>query len=146
MYRIHDGKLQVLLAHPGGPFFINKDDGVWSIPKGELESGEDLFEAALREFREETGIIPKGPFFALKPVMQSNKKIVHAWAFQGDCDPGTCVSNLFTIEWPPRSGKQMAFPEMDRVGFFDVETAKRKINPGQISLIGEIAAIVASQR
>ena len=105
MYRIHEGKLQVLLAHPGGPRFENKDDKAWSIPKGEIEPGEDLLEAAKREFEEETGVIPTGPFIALTPVQQKGGKIVHAWAFEGDCDPRATVSNTFTMEWPPRSGR-----------------------------------------
>ena len=103
MYRIQDGKLQVLLAHPGGPFFKNKDEGAWTIPKGEAEPGEDLLEAAKREFEEETGITPTGPFTALTPIQQKGGKIVHAWAFKGDCDPGAIVSKTFRIEWPPRS-------------------------------------------
>ena len=88
MYRIRDGKLQVLLAHPGGPYFKNKDDGAWTIPKGELEPGEDMLEAAKREFKEETGVPPTGPFVALTPIRQKGGKVVHAWAFRGDCDPG----------------------------------------------------------
>jgi predicted NUDIX family NTP pyrophosphohydrolase len=109
MYRFHDGKLQVLLAHPGGPYFKNKDDGAWSIPKGEIEAGEDLLEAAQREFKEEIGVVPSGPFIALTPITQKGGKIVHAWAFEGDCDPSASVSNTFTMEWPPKSGRQMEF-------------------------------------
>lgn len=142
MYRIHDGKLQVLLSHYGGPYFRNKDDGYWSIPKGELEPGEDLLAAAKREFMEEVGITPSGPFIALTPVMQTNEKIVHAWAFKGNCDPSACVSNTFTMEWPPRSGRQMEFPEMDQSDFFDVDTARRKITPQQVPLINELDAMV----
>lgn len=142
MYRIQDGKLQMLLAHPGGPFFQNKDDGAWSIPKGEIEPGEDLLEAAKREFEEETGVVPTGPFVALMPVKQKGGKIVHAWAFQGDCDPSTTVSNTFKMEWPPKSGRQMEFPEIDRADFFDVAGAKRKIKAGQEALIEELQRIV----
>jgi predicted NUDIX family NTP pyrophosphohydrolase len=142
MYRIRDGKLQVLLAHPGGPFFKNRDEGAWTIPKGEGEPGEDLLETAKREFQEETGITPKGPFRALTPVKQKGGKIVHAWAFEGDCDPSAVVSNTFTMEWPPRSGRQMPFPEMDRADFFDVVAALRKIKAGQEGLIGELERIV----
>lgn len=142
MYRIQDGKLQMLLAHPGGPYFQNKEDGAWSIPKGEIEPGEDLLEAAKREFEEETGVHPAGPFIALKPVKQKGGKIVHAWAFKGDCDPRATVSNTFTMEWPPRSGRQMEFPESDRAGFFDVAAAKRKIKAGQAALIEELQRIV----
>ena len=138
MYRIRDGKLQVLLAHPGGPFFKNKDEGAWTIPKGEVEPGEEFLETAKREFEEEIGITATGPFTALKPVRQKGGKIVHAWAFEGDCDPDATVSNTFTMEWPPRSGQQMEFPEIDRVGFFDVVAAKRKIKAGQEALIDEL--------
>jgi predicted NUDIX family NTP pyrophosphohydrolase len=142
MYRIHDGKLQMLLAHPGGPFFKNKDDGAWSIPKGEIEPGEDLFEAAKREFEEETGFTPTGPFTVLRPVKQKGGKMVHAWAFEGECDPSAIVSNTFTMEWPPKSGRLMAFPEIDRAEFFDVAAARRKIKAGQEALIEQIQQMV----
>jgi predicted NUDIX family NTP pyrophosphohydrolase len=142
MYRIYGGTLQVLLAHPGGPFFKNKDEGAWSIPKGEVEPGEDLLETAKREFEEETGITPKGPFIALTPITQKGGKIVHAWAFEDDCDPSAIVSNTFTIEWPPNSGRQMDFPEIDRADFFDVAAAKRKVKAAQAALIEELEGIV----
>jgi predicted NUDIX family NTP pyrophosphohydrolase len=142
MYRIQDGKMQVLLAHPGGPLFQNKDDGAWTIPKGEIEPGEDLLEAAKREFKEETGVTPTEPFIALTPIKQKGGKIVHAWAFKGDCDPGAIVSNNFTMEWPPKSGRQMEFPEMDRADFFDVEAASRKIKAAQMALVEECEQIV----
>lgn len=145
MYRRCDGKLQILLAHPGGPFFKNKDDGAWSIPKGEIGTDEDVLEAAKREFQEETGIKAEGPFVALTAVKQKAGKIVHAWAFEGDCDPSKIVSNTFTIEWPPRSGKQTEFPEIDRAEFFDVSTAKRKINAAQVALIDELEKIVKNE-
>ncbi len=138
MYRIKNGTLQVLLAHPGGPLFKKKDEGAWTIPKGEIEPGEDLFEAAKREFEEETGITPTGPFAALTPVKQKEGKVVHAWAFQYDCDPSAIVSNKFTMEWPPRSGRQMEFPEIDRADFFDVVAASRKINAAQLSFVQEL--------
>ena len=142
MYRIHDGELQVLLAHPGGPFFKNKDEGAWSIPKGEVETGEELLETAMREFEEETGITPKGPFIALAPIPQKGGKIVHAWAFEGNCDPSAIVSNTFTMEWPPKSGRQMQFFEIDRADFFDVAAAKRKIKAAQAALIEELEGII----
>ena len=141
MYRIHDGELQMLLAHPGGPFFKNKDYGAWTIPKGEIESGEDLLEAAKREFEEETGVTPIGPFIALAAIKQKGGKIVHAWAFKGDCDPAAIVSNTFTMEWPPKSGQQVEFPEIDRADFFDLATAKRKIKAGQEALIEQLEEI-----
>jgi predicted NUDIX family NTP pyrophosphohydrolase len=137
MYRIYGGTLQVLLAHPGGPFFKNKDEGAWSIPKGEVEPGE--------EFEEETGITPKGPFIALTPITQKGGKIVHAWAFEDDCDPSAIVSNTFTIEWPPKSGQQMDFPEIDRADFFDVAVAKRKVKAAQAALIEELEGIVKGE-
>jgi len=142
MYRTQDSKLQVLLAHPGGPLFKNKDDGAWTIPKGEIEPGEDLFEAAKREFQEETGVTPTGPFIELTPITQKGGKIVHAWAFQGDCDPGAIGSNTFTMEWPPKSGQQMEFPEIDRADFFDVAGASRKIKAAQMALVAECEQIV----
>ena len=141
MYRLHDGQLQVFLAQPGGPLFKNKDDGAWTIPKGEAQPSEDLFETAKREFEEETGTSPTGPFIALKPVKQKGGKIVHAWAFVGDCDHRAILSNTFKMEWPPQSGRQMEFPEIDRAEFFDVTAAKRKIKAGQVGLIEEIEEI-----
>ena len=146
MYRIQNGKLQVLLAHPGGPFFKNKDEGAWTIPKGEIESGEDLLEAAKREFEEEIGVTPTGPFIALTPIGQKGGKIVHAWAFEGDCDPGAIVSNKFRLEWPPRSGRLMDFPEIDRAEFFDVAVASRKIKSAQAALIDELQGVVEQKR
>lgn len=142
MYRFQEGRLQVLLAHPGGPFFRNKDDGAWSVPKGEVEPGEDVFFAAQREFQEETNVVPMGPFIALTPVRQKGGKIVHAWAFQGDCDAEAIVSNTLTLEWPPRSGKQREFPEIDRANFWNLSQAKVKINSGQVALLDELEQLV----
>lgn len=141
MYRMCQDQLQVLLVHPGGPFFKNKDEGSWSIPKGEPDMDEDLLDAAKREFHEETGLTSNAPYRQLAPVKLKSGKVVHAWAFEGDCDPGAVVSNLFTMEWPPKSGKQAQFPEVDRAGFFDLQAARRKINAGQIPLIDEIESI-----
>ena len=142
MYRIHDAKLQVLLAHPGGPFYRNKDEGVWTIPKGEINPEEDLQDAAKREFEEETGLKPTGQFLALKPIRQKGGKIVHAWAFQGDCDPTAIVSNTFSMEWPPKSGRQVEVPEIDRADFFDVDAARRKINAAQMAFVEECEQLV----
>jgi len=142
MYRIKDGSIQVLLAHPGGPYFVNKDEGAWSIPKGEPDADEDLFVTAQREFEEETGLKPQGPFVPLTPIKQKGGKIVHAWAFEGDCDPAACMSNTFTLTWPPHSGRQQEFPEIDRAEFFDLATAKKKIKAGQETLIEELEAIL----
>lgn len=141
MYRIREGAIQVLLAHPGGPFFAKKDEGHWTIPKGEAEVGEDLLAAAQREFEEETGIRPTGPFIALTPITQKGGKIVHAWAFEGDADPAAMRSNTFTMEWPPRSGRQQEFPEIDRAEFFDLTTAKQKVKVSQAPLIEELEAV-----
>lgn len=138
MYRVMDGQLQVLLVHPGGPFFQNKDDGAWSIPKGEIESGEDLLSAARREFEEETGFKASPPFIALSPIMQKGGKVVHAWACAGDCDPRALRSNAFRMEWPPRSRHMQEFPEIDRAAWFAPAEARRKIKPTQIPLLAEL--------
>lgn len=142
MYRFVDGQLQVLLAHPGGPFFKNKDEGAWTIPKGEVEPGEDLLAAAQREFQEELHIIPTGPFIPLTPIRQLGGKIVQAWGVQGNCDPDGISSNTFQLEWPPRSGHDVEFPEIDRAAFFDVATAKSKIMARQAPLIEELQQLV----
>jgi predicted NUDIX family NTP pyrophosphohydrolase len=140
MYRRRGGQVQVLLVHPGGPFFERKDDGVWSIPKGEVEPDEDLLSAAQREFHEETGVSAQGPFLPLTPVKQPGGKLVHCWAFEGDCDPTRLVSNTFTLEWPPRSGRRAEFPEVDRAEFFDLATARRKVHPAQVPLLDQLEA------
>jgi predicted NUDIX family NTP pyrophosphohydrolase len=124
---------------------VNKDEGAWSIPKGEPDTDEDLLITAQREFEEETGLKPAGPFIPLNPVKQKGGKIVHAWAFEGDCDPGTIQSNTFTLEWPPRSGQQQAFPEIDRAEWFDLATARRKAKPGQVGLIDELEMILSGK-
>jgi len=142
MYRIRDGRLQVFLAHPGGPYFKHKDEGAWTIPKGEPEPAEDLLVTARREFEEETGIVPTGPYTPLKPIRQKGGKIVHAWAFEGDCEGKPIVSNHFVLEWPPGSGRRTEFPEVDRAEFFDVAVAKRKVKPAQAALIEELEEII----
>ena len=142
MYRIKNGATEFLLAHPGGPYFVNKEDGAWSIPKGEPEPGEDLLFTAQREFEEETGLKPTGPFIPLKPIQQKGGKIVHAWTFEGDCDPTTLKSNTFTMEWPPHSGRPTEFPEVDRLEFFNLTTAKEKIKAGQEALIEELEGML----
>jgi predicted NUDIX family NTP pyrophosphohydrolase len=145
MYRVRDGQLQVFLAHPGGPFFARKDDGHWTIPKGEPDPDEDLLDAAKREFGEEIGIVPTGPFIPLTPVKQKGGKVVHAWAFEGDWE-GTIVSNTFSMEWPPGSGKTAEFPEIDRAEFFGVAGAKRKIKAAQAPLIEELQRVFPQGR
>lgn len=131
LYRFKDKQLQVFLIHPGGPFFRNKDTGSWSIPKGEFLDDEDPLDAAKREFQEETGQSIEGKFIELGPIIQKAGKKVYAWAIEGDIDHEKIVSNLFEIEWPPRSGKKQTFPEVDKAGWFDTETAKVKINIAQ---------------
>ena len=135
MYRRRENVLQVLLAHPGGPFWKNKDAGAWSIPKGEVEAGEDRLQTAIREFEEEMGIKPKAPFLSLGSITQKAGKIVHAWAFEGDCDPSKIRSNTVEIEWPPRSGRKITFPEIDRADFFNLRDANEKLNPAQAGLL-----------
>jgi predicted NUDIX family NTP pyrophosphohydrolase len=135
LYRKTDRKLQVFLVHPGGPFFKNKDIGAWSVPKGEFLDDEDPLTAAKREFEEETGQAIDGDFIPLSPVTLKSGKIIHAWAVEGDINHETILSNLFEMEWPPKSGKRQSFPEIDRAGWFDVDEAKIKINPGQVGLI-----------
>lgn len=144
MYRIRNGQLEFLLAHPGGPLWQNKDAGVWTIPKGELAPGEEPLLAAQREFQEELGLAARGPFIELTPIKQKSGKTVHAWAFEGDCDPGQCKSNTFKMEWPPRTGRQQEFPEVDRAEFFTFEQAKERINPAQVALLQELLAIRSS--
>jgi predicted NUDIX family NTP pyrophosphohydrolase len=138
LYRIQKGILEFLLVHPGGPFWKNKDAGAWTIPKGEVGDGEELLAAAIREFEEELGLKPNGPFTELTPVKQKGGKVVHAWSFEGDCEPGQIKSNTFQMEWPPRSGRQVEFPEVDRAEFFTLEDAKKKINPAQVALLEEV--------
>lgn len=142
LYRMYDTQLQVFLVHPGGPYFVKKDDGSWSIPKGEFESGEDPQAAAKREFEEETGHPLDGNFIKLQPVKQKSGKTVYTWAVEGDINHTQIVSNLFEMEWPPRSGKKQSFPEIDRAEWFDIETAKAKIIPGQSPLLDELQTIV----
>jgi predicted NUDIX family NTP pyrophosphohydrolase len=135
VYRILAGELQVLLAHPGGPLFRKKDEGVWSIPKGEIESGEDLLSAAQREFAEETGVVAQPPFLPLGSIQQKGGKIVHAWGSAGDFDSAEMHSNTFTLEWPPHSGRRAEFAEIDRWEYFDLETASHKIKATQWELV-----------
>jgi predicted NUDIX family NTP pyrophosphohydrolase len=138
MYRLRDGELEFLLAHPGGSFWKNKDAAAWTIPKGEIRADEEPLAAARREFEEETGFKPEGDFIALTPIKQRSGKLVHAWAFEGDCDPARVKSNTFKIEWPPKSGRFETCPEIDRAGFFKLPQAKKKIMPAQFPLLEEL--------
>lgn len=142
MYRRSDGHLEVFLVHPGGPFWKNKDAGVWTIPKGEFKNDEPALDAAVREFGEETGHQLKGPFQPLSPIRQKGGKRVFAWACSGDLDPATIVSNTFELEWPRHSGKQLTFPEVDRGGWFSLEEARKIINPAQTPLLDELEETV----
>jgi predicted NUDIX family NTP pyrophosphohydrolase len=138
LYRRRNG-LEVFLVHPGGPFFCNKDDGAWSLPKGEVEEGDDPLATALREFTEETSFEPpSGDLLPLGEVRQKGGKRVVAWAVEGDCDPGRARSNHFEMEWPPRSGQKQSFPEVDRAAFFSLELALRKLNPAQAELVAKL--------
>jgi predicted NUDIX family NTP pyrophosphohydrolase len=141
MYRRRDGELQVLLGHPGGPFWAKKDAGAWSIPKGEIDEGEDPLAAAKREFAEETGLRPDGELVALTPIRQKGGKVVLAWAIEGDCDARAIESNVFSMEWPPKSGKMAEFPEIDRAEWFSLDEARRRINPGQLPFIEELQEV-----
>jgi predicted NUDIX family NTP pyrophosphohydrolase len=138
LFRRKAGRLEVLLGHPGGPFWRARETGAWTIPKGGVHAGEEPLNAAIREFREETGFDARPPFLALGTVVQRSGKLVHAWAFEGDCDPDTLVSIHCATEWPPRSGRYIDIPEIDRGAFFDVDEAKRLINPGQAELIDRL--------
>ena len=143
MFRRRDNELEVLLAHPGGPFFARKDDGVWTIPKGEATPGEDLLTRAQIEFEEEVGFRPHGEWIELGSIKQKGGKIVHAWAFEGDLPESfECKSNLFEMEWPPRSGRRKKFPEVDQACFFSEEVARRKIKPAQTLLLDRLRAAI----
>ena len=141
LYRWRDGALEVFLVHPGGPFWARKDDGAWSIPKGEFAPGEDPLVAARREFAEETGLAVDGEVRALAPIRQAGGKVVHAFALEGELDADAIRSNSFTIEWPPRSGRLREFPEVDRAGWFAPAEARRKILKSQLGLLEQLAQL-----
>lgn len=138
LYRFRSNELQVLLVHPGGPFFKKKDLGAWSIPKGEYEPSEDPLQAAIREFTEELGSAPKGNFIPLSKIIQKGGKAVLAWMVEGDLDTSEISCNTFTMEWPPRSGKRQEFPEIDKAEWFTVSEAKSKILESQKPLLEEL--------
>jgi predicted NUDIX family NTP pyrophosphohydrolase len=142
LFRRRDGGVEVLLGHPGGPYWARRDDGAWTIPKGGLHAGEEPLEAAVREFREETGFAPAGPYLPLGDVTLKSGKRVHAWAVEGDCNPAQLTSETTTVEWPPRSGRHIEVPEIDRAAFFSIADARRAINPAQVTLLDRLIAAV----
>lgn len=146
MYRRRGTDLQVLLVHPGGPFWVKKDIGAWSIPKGLYTPEEEPLSAARREFEEETSFPAEGEFIPLGRLKQKSGKLILAWAFEGDCDAAAAKSNLFSMEWPPRSGKQQEFPEADRAEWFGIEEAKGKIHPGQKEFLTRLQDILSNPR
>ena len=144
LFRHSAGKLQVLIAHPGGPFWAKRDLGAWSIPKGLAHAGEDLLAAAQREFMEETGLNPAGPFIALGSIQQKAGKLVHAWACEGDADLSALKSNRMSVEWPPKSGQRIWFPEVDRYAWYAPSTARRKLNAAQAEFIARLESSLRS--
>lgn len=145
LFRKRDGQLEVFLAHPGGPFFARKDDGHWTIPKGEVEPGEDMLCAAMRELAEETGILidKQASFMKLGSIQQKGGKIVHGWGVEyTGCEPGPCKGNVFHLEWPPGLGQLKPFPEIDRAEFFPLATAITKVKATQVPLLERLAAMV----
>ena len=145
LYRRH-AELEVFLVHPGGPFWAQKDLGAWSLPKGEIDEGEDMLDAAKREFTEETGFAIDGEFIPLDPVKQSGGKLVNAWAIEGDCDPSRIQSNSFSMEWPPKSGKKQEFPEVDRAGWFTVAEARKRILAAQVAFIDQLVSLLKAKK
>jgi predicted NUDIX family NTP pyrophosphohydrolase len=146
MYRQPDGRLEVLLVHPGGPVWARRDEGAWSIPKGEYEDGEEPLAAAHREFAEELGSAPPdGEMVDLGEIRQKSGKRVRAWALAGDLETEGTQSNTFTMEWPPRSGRTAEFPEVDRAEWMPVERARERINPAQVALLDRLEQLVRAQ-
>jgi predicted NUDIX family NTP pyrophosphohydrolase len=143
MYRRGARGIEVLLVHPGGPWFAKKDVGAWTIPKGEPDEGEELIDTARREFREETGVeVGDAALLPLGEVKQKAGKVVHAWAFEGDCDPDKITCNTFKMQYPPGSGQWRSFPEVDRAGFFDLSAAREKINPAQVAFLDRLSELL----
>jgi len=145
LYKFQDSQIRFFLVHPGGPFFVRKDEGWWTVPKGEVEEDEDELSAAKREFFEETGYLPEGQFILLDPIRQKGGKTVKCWAVEGTIDPDAISSNHFEIEWPPRSGTRRSFPEVDRAGWFTLEEAKQKINVMQVSFLEQLVSILETK-
>jgi predicted NUDIX family NTP pyrophosphohydrolase len=143
LFRRPQGRLEVFLAHPGGPFWRGRDLGAWTIPKGLVAPGEELLAAARREFEEETGIRPREPFMPLGSVRQKAGKVIHAWAWEGDADASAIVSNTASVEWPRGSGRSITYPEVDRCAWFDPPTARTRLNPAQAELIDRLQGALA---
>jgi predicted NUDIX family NTP pyrophosphohydrolase len=144
LWRNREGGVEVLLAHNGGPYWARKDHGHWTIPKGEVEPGEELAAVARREFAEETGhVVPDGPLIDLGQIRQKSGKVVLGWAVEGDLDPATAVSNTYEMEWPPRSGRIRSFPEIDRVEWFDLGEARRKLKAAQVPFLDRLEPTIA---
>jgi predicted NUDIX family NTP pyrophosphohydrolase len=143
LFRRSSSGLEVFLAHPGGPFWSRRDAGAWTIPKGVVDQDEALIDAARREFNEETGITPQPPFLPLGSIRQKAGKTVHAWAWEGNADADTIVSNTMRTEWPRGSGKWLTFPEVDRCAWFDLDTAREKMNPAQAAFLDRLEEIAA---
>jgi predicted NUDIX family NTP pyrophosphohydrolase len=144
MYRQGDNGLEVLLVHPGGPFWAKKDFGAWSIPKGEYFETEEALAVAVREFEEETGLRPQGVFQSLGELVQPGRKIVTVWTVEGDFDPATLKSNMFELEWPPKSGRKTSFPEVDRAEWFSLDEARKRILPGQQEFLARLMTIAGN--
>lgn len=145
MYRRRENRLEVLLAHPGGPFWAKKDLAAWSIPKGEYDSDEDSLLAARREFEEETSLTPEGGFLTLGEVKQAGGKVVTAWGLEGDCDSSRLKSNMFSMEWPPRSGRMKEFPEVDKWEWFSLDEAEKRILAGQKPFLHRLAELASNR-
>jgi predicted NUDIX family NTP pyrophosphohydrolase len=143
MYRLGPHGPEVLLAHPGGPYWARKDEGAWTLPKGECAEGEEPLAAAQREFSEETGFTACGPFLPLGELRQKSGKRIQAWACAGECDPAQLTSNLFEMEWPPRSGRRQSFVEIDRAAWFSLAEARQKLIAGQLPFLDRLAALLA---
>lgn len=146
LFRETSGRLEVLLVHPGGPFWAKKDEGAWSIPKGEFEDDEDPLVAARREFEEETGFTSAGDVIPLEPGRQRGGKVIHAWAMKRDLDPAALKSNTFSMEWPPKSGRQQEFPEIDQAAWFTIESARRKILKGPLGFLTQLEDKLGGRR
>lgn len=144
LYRMRGAQVEVFLVHPGGPFWARKDLAAWSIPKGEIDADDEALATALREFVEETGFaVPAGKLLPLRPIRQAGGKVVHAWCVQGDVDAAAVRSNVFTLEWPPQSGKLREFPEVDKAAWFTLADAREKLHKGQVALVDELEALLS---